>query len=128
MSKPDKSPSLGRAAWIYYARCYQRQDSSLVTTVLLSAVQFVFVLPTIYLVRHVFDVVIPRGDLRGVFWDGVAIAAFQALYTVFALWVRNITLRTTKVAVARIRYDLLSRLYRLSLSFFSDTDHGELHN
>jgi len=128
MSKPDKSPSLARAAWTYYARCYQRQDSSLVLTVLLSAVQFVFVLPTIYLVRHVFDVVIPRGDLRGVFWDGAAIAAFQIVYTVFALWVRNITLRTTKIAVARIRYDLLSRLYRLSRSFYSDTDHGGLHN
>jgi len=128
MSKPDKSPSLARAAWTYYARCYQRQDSSLVLTVLLSAVQFVFVLPTIYLVRHVFDVVIPRGDLRGVFWDGAAIVAFQIVYTVFALWVRNITLRTTKIAVARIRYDLLSRLYRLSRSFYSDTDHGGLHN
>ena len=68
-------------------------------TVLLCAVQFVFVLPTIYLVRHVFDVVIPQGDLRGVFWDGVAIAFFQTLYTVFALWVRNMTLSMTKVAV-----------------------------
>jgi len=30
--------------------------------------------------------------------------------------------------VARIRYDLLSRLYRLSRSFYSDTNHGGLHN
>jgi ATP-binding cassette, subfamily B, bacterial len=128
MSKPEKSPSPSRAAWAYYARCYRQQDSSLVITVLLCALQFVFVLPTIYLVRHVFDVVIPRGDFRGVLWDGLAIAAFQTLYTVFALWVRRITLKTTKIAVGSIRYDLLSRLYRLSRSFYSNSDHGGLHN
>jgi ATP-binding cassette, subfamily B, bacterial len=128
MSKPRKSKSPGRAAWIYYARCYRQQDNSLVITVLLCAVQFVFVLPTIYLVRHVFDVVIPRGDFWGVLRDGLAIAVFQTLYTVFALWVRSITLKTTKIAVGSIRYDLISRLYRLSRSFYSNSDHGGLHN
>jgi ATP-binding cassette subfamily B protein len=128
MSAQDNSRSQSRAAWIYYAGCYRQQEDSLVITVLLCAVQFVFVLPTIFLVQHVFDVVIPRGDLRGVFWDGVAIAAFQIVYTVFALWVRSVTLRTTKIAVGSIRFDLLSRLYLLSRSFYSNTEHGGLHN
>ncbi|MGA9797713.1 MAG: ABC transporter ATP-binding protein [Terriglobales bacterium] len=128
MSGPEKSQSLNRAAWFYYAGCYKRQSNSLIVTILLCAVQFVFVLPTIYLVRHVFDVVIPRGDLRGVFWDGVTIVACQTAYTVFVLWVRRVTLRTTKIAVGNIRYDLVSRLYALSRTFFSDTDRGGLHN
>jgi ATP-binding cassette subfamily B protein len=128
MSAPAKSQSLNRAAWLYYAGCYKRQSNSLIITILLCAVQFVFVLPTIYLVRHVFDVVIPRGDLRGVFWDGVTIVACQTTYTVFVLWVRRVTLRTTKIAVGNIRYDLVSRLYALSRTFFSDTDRGGLHN
>lgn len=127
MSTPDNSKSLNRKAWIYYARCYKRPNQSLVITVLLCAIQFVFVLPTIYLVRHVFDVVIPRGDLRGVLWDGLAIIVCQTLYTAFALWVRSITLRTTKIAVGSIRYDLISRLYALSRTFYSDTDRGGLH-
>lgn len=128
MSVPDNSKSLNRAAWIYYASCYRRKNSSLILTILLCAVQFVFVLPTIYLVQHVFDVVIPHGDLRGVFWDGVAIVVCQTFYTVFVLWVRRITLRTTKIAVGSIRFDLISRLYKLSRSFYSDTDRGGLHN
>jgi ATP-binding cassette subfamily B protein len=127
MSTQDNSKSQKRAAWLYYANCYKGQKDSLFVTVLLCAMQFVFVLPTIYLVRHVFDVVIPRGDLRGVFWDGIMIAACQTMYTLFILWVRKITLRTTKVAVARIRFDLLSRLYLLSRSFYSDGDRGGLH-
>jgi ATP-binding cassette subfamily B protein len=128
MSAKDNSHSLNRAAWIYYARCYKRQNQSLIITVLLCAMQFVFVLPTIYLVRHVFDVVIPRGDLRGVFWDGLTIAVCQSIYTVFVLWVRKVTLRTTKIAVGNIRYDLISRLYAFSRSFYSDIDRGALHN
>jgi ABC-type multidrug transport system fused ATPase/permease subunit len=127
MSTPDNSKSQKRAAWRYYAGCYQGQKDSLFVTVLLCAMQFVFVLPTIYLVRHVFDVVIPRGDLRGVFWDGITIAVCQTLYTLFVLWVCSVTLRTTKVAVARIRLDLLSRLYVLSRTFYSDGDRGGLH-
>ena len=79
MSTTDNSKSQKRAAWRYYAGCYQGQKDSLFVTVLLCAMQFVFVLPTIYLVRHVFDVVIPRGDLRGVFWDGITIAVCQTL-------------------------------------------------
>jgi ATP-binding cassette subfamily B protein len=128
MSASDNSKSLNRAAWVYYASCYKRRNSPLVLTILLCAVQFVFVLPTIYLVRHVFDVVIPNGDLRGVFWDGVAIVVCQTIYTFFVLWVRRITLRTTKIAVGGIRYDLVSRLYALSRTFFSDVDRGGLHN
>ncbi len=128
MRAPDNSQSLNRAAWTYYASCYKRRNSPLVLTILLCAVQSVFVLPTIYLVRHVFDVVIPGGDLRGVFWDGVAIVVCQTVYTFFVLWVRRITLRTTKIAVGGIRYDLVSRLYALSRSFFSDVDRGGLHN
>jgi ATP-binding cassette subfamily B protein len=72
--------------------------------------------------------VIPRGDLRGVFWDGVTIAVCQSLYTVFVLWVRRITLRTTKIAVGSIRYDLVSRLYAFSRSFYSGIERGGLHN
>jgi ATP-binding cassette subfamily B protein len=127
MRTQDNAKSQKRAAWRYYAGCYQGQKDSLFVTILLCSMQFIFVLPTIYLVRHVFDVVIPRGDLRGVFWDGITIAICQTVYTLFVLWVRKITLRTTKVAVARIRFDLLSRLYMLSRTFYSDGDRGGLH-
>jgi ATP-binding cassette, subfamily B, bacterial len=128
MSAPKNSQSPNRAAWLYYARCFKRQNSSLVVTVLLCAVQFVFVLPTIYLVQHVFDVVIPRGDLRGVFWDGVTIVLCQTLNTVFVLWARQVSLRSTKIAVGNIRYDVISRLCKLSRSFYSDIERGGLHN
>ena len=101
MSTPDNSKSQKRAAWLYYAGCYKRQNHSLVLTVLLCVMQFVFVLPTIYLVRHVFDVVIPRGDLRGVFWDAIAIAACQTIYTAFSLWVRSVTLQPPRLLSAQ---------------------------
>lgn len=127
MRAQHNSHSHSRAAWLYYARCYTQQKQSLVVTLAMCAIQFVFVLPTIYLVRHVFDVVIPRGDLRGVFWDGLAITAFQVSSTIFSLWVRTITLNTTKAVVSNIRFDLISRLYKLSRNFFGDAERGALH-
>ena len=73
-----------RAAWSYYAGCYQRTEPLRWSSRSCCARCSLFSsCPPSYLVRHVFDVVIPRGDLRGVFWDGVAIAACQTLYTVF---------------------------------------------
>ena len=127
MNTKGNSQSHSRQAWLYYAGCYKRQNQSLVLTLILCVMQFVFVLPTIYLVRHVFDVVIPRGDLRGVFWDAIAITACQVIYTAFSLWVRSVTLTTTKIVVSHIRYDLLSRLYALSRTFYGDGDRGSLH-
>ena len=127
MSTKDNPHSQNRASWLYYARCYKRQNQSLVVSLLLCLLQFVFVLPTIYFVRHVFDVLIPRGDLRGIFWDAMAITVCQVIYTVFSLWVRDVTLTTTKIVVANIRYDLLSHLYALSRSFYGDGDRGALH-
>ena len=103
MNTKGNSQSHSRQAWLYYAGCYKRQNQSLVLTLILCVMQFVFVLPTIYLVRHVFDVVIPRGDLRGVFWDAIAITACQVIYTAFSLWVRSVTLTTTKIVVSHIR-------------------------
>jgi ATP-binding cassette subfamily B protein len=38
-----------------------------------------------------------------------------------------VTLTTTKIVVANIRYDLLSHLYALSRSFYGDGDRGALH-
>ncbi len=127
MSVAAKSEKSYRAAWLYYAKCYKRGNGSLAVMILLSLVQFVFILPTIYLLKKVFDVIIPRGDLRGVFWYGIAIGLCQLFYTLFALWVRSLTLKTTKVVVGNIRYDLISRLYALSRSFYTDSERGNLH-
>jgi ATP-binding cassette subfamily B protein len=65
--------------------------------------------------------------LRGVFWDAIAITVSQVIYTFFALWVRSVTLATTKIVVSNIRYDLISHLYTLSRSFYGDGDRGALH-
>lgn len=127
MKMSRKSGPHSRAAWRYYASCYDQSNARVFAMVLLGLVQSIFVLPTIYLLRHAFDVAIPQGNLRGVFGDGAGIAFCQILLIVFSLWVRDLTLNTTKNVVANIRFHLISRLYTLSRSFYTESERGALH-
>jgi ABC-type bacteriocin/lantibiotic exporter with double-glycine peptidase domain len=116
------------AAWKYYISRYRGHYGAITLAMALSFVQLALVLPIVFLVRYVFDTVIPGGDFRLLVIAGAAMFLLNLANGGVSLWVRYVTLRTTKIVIREIRNDLLNRLYTFSRSFYGSADRGSLHN
>jgi ATP-binding cassette, subfamily B, bacterial len=116
------------SSWRYYAGKYTGQRLAVLATCLLSALGFLFVIPSVLLVRVIFDRAIPNADLRLLVLTGAGIIALNIAAGGLALLVRRIALRVTKRVICMIRADLLLKMYSISRRFFSETETSELHS
>ncbi|MCZ6774977.1 MAG: ABC transporter ATP-binding protein [Ignavibacteria bacterium] len=85
------------------------------------------VLPIAYLVRYVFDEVIPAGDIRLLVLAGVAVFLLSLVNSGLTLWTQYVTLKITKGAIQRFRDELLKRVFTFSRAYYSETDRKKLH-
>ena len=85
------------------------------------------VLPIAYLVRYVFDEVIPAGDIRLLVLAGVAVIVLSHVNSGLTLWTQYVTLKITKGAIQRFRDELLKRVFTFSRAYYSETDRKKLH-
>lgn len=115
------------AAWRHYSQFYRGSYGRLLFCVAVSAVQSLLVVPIALLVRYVFDTAIPAKDLSAFIWVGGGILALNLLDTALSLWLRQMMLGITKVAIRQLRSELLARLYTLPRSFYDQADHSRLH-
>jgi ABC-type multidrug transport system fused ATPase/permease subunit len=72
--------------------------------------QSLVLIPSIWLVRHAFDVLIPAGDLAGLALIGLALIGLYALSGVLMLWSRWLALGTTRRIAGNLREDLVSKI------------------
>ncbi len=114
-------------AWRYYVKFYQGSHGVLLLTVLISVVQSLFVLPIAFLVRYVFDKVLPAGDVYLLLFTGLTILLLNLINDGIILWTRYITLKITKIAIRRFREELLHKAYTFSRAYYTETDMSKLH-
>jgi ABC-type bacteriocin/lantibiotic exporter with double-glycine peptidase domain len=115
------------SAWRFYITFYRGTLRGLLLSVVLSAVQSLFVLPVAFLVRYAFDRVIPGGDYRSLIVLGIAIFLLNLASNGTTLWTRYLSLRNTKLAIRKLREEILARCFAYSRSFYSEADLGKLH-
>ena len=115
------------SAWRYYIGFYRGHWRTLLVSTAAAAGQSLLVSLIAILVRHIFDDVIPSGDVAVLMLAGAAILLLSIADSGLALWTRYLTLKTTKHAIRRLRTELLHRCYALSRSFYSEADRGRLH-
>ncbi len=115
-----------RAAWRGLAVCYRGDRWNLLLYVVVASAQSLLVLPTLWLVRMVFDVAIPSGRIDLLLWIGAGLLAFRLLNSAILLGLRALILRIIKRAMAALRGDLLRTLYGLSWEFYANSDTSRL--
>jgi ATP-binding cassette subfamily B protein len=115
------------SAWQYYIKFYRGSYRTLLLSVIISAVQCLLVLPIAFLVRYTFDKVIPARDLRLLVLVGVAILLLNFANSGISLLTRYLTLKTTKVAIQRLRDELLNKCYAFSRAYYCEADLSKLH-
>jgi ATP-binding cassette subfamily B protein len=92
-----------------------------------SLLQAALLVPVAFVVRHVFNTVIPRGELGALIGFGALLLGLFLANGALSLWNRYATLRVTKRAVTRLRSLLVERVYELPQSYFDRADLGTLH-
>jgi ABC-type multidrug transport system fused ATPase/permease subunit len=116
------------AAWRHYSQFYRGSYGRLLFCVILSAGQSLLVVPIALLVRYVFDTAIPAKDLNVFILIGCEILALNVLDTAIVVWLRHMMLTITKIAIRRMRTELLARFYTLPRTFYDQSDHSQLHS
>jgi len=110
-----------------YLRLFDGARNLLMASLLLSLVQSACLIPIPLVIKHVFDADLHRGDATGVAIGGAIVIVLYLVSSVLALWTRYTVLRASKSAIARLRCELLEKIYSLPRSFHDRFDSGVLH-
>ncbi len=114
-------------AWRHYSRFYERDRLSLLLTFLLSTAQSLLHVPILLLVRYAFDDVIPSGNLSALAVIGVATILLYLTIAGATLYTRHLVLKISKLAIQRLRDEILKKFYTLPRAYYSEADRSRLH-
>ena len=116
------------APWRYYAKQYRGRGWTILASAALAAIGFAFVIPSVLLVRVIFDRAIPHADYRLLVLATVGIVALNFVTGGLSLLVRRIGLNSTKRLICHIRAQLLIKMYSVSRRYFSETESSLIHS
>jgi ABC-type bacteriocin/lantibiotic exporter with double-glycine peptidase domain len=93
----------------------------------LTVIQPFLLLPMAWLVRRIFDDVVPTGDLKTMlYWSG-GLILLQVLHVIVKLTAKFQMIRLTRGSNIRMIQDIMEKMYSLPRSYYTDTDMGYLH-
>jgi ABC-type bacteriocin/lantibiotic exporter with double-glycine peptidase domain len=115
------------AAWRMFARTFDRSRRLLLASTGLAILQSAALVPVALVVQNVFDNLIPKRDVTGLVWSGVAVLGLYLVAGLLALCTRFLVLKSTKASITSLRGSLLERIYALPRAYFDRTSQGKLH-
>ncbi len=126
-NQESRTPFYDIDAWRYFINFYQGQYKRLAFSAAASSAQSLVIVPTILLVRYVFDVAIPQKNIHLLVLIGIGIFAFNLVNSAISLWIRSITIDIIRIAILKLREDLLSRIFMFSRSVYTGLDLKTTH-
>lgn len=115
------------AAWRSYGSRWRGSEASIAACCVLAVSQFALVVPTLFIVRFIFDTAVPARDVTLLLYAGLAMAGLSLAHGAVTLVLRRLALSVTKRVIRDIRADLIEKLYTLSRSYLSQTESSLLH-
>src|SRR5436190_10803095 len=115
-------------SWLRLARLFDNSGRVLALSLAVAVGQAAMLLPIVLLVRHVFDTEIPDRDTTGILLTGVLLLALYVGSGGLNLLALGLMVGTTKRAVARLRRELLTRLYALPRAWYDHHRAGLVHS
>ena len=115
------------AAWRYFINFYGGQYKRLAFSAAASSAQSLIIVPILLLIRYVFDVAIPQKNIHLLVLVGIGIFAFSLANSAISLWIRSINLDIIRIAIYKLREDLLSRIFMFSRNVYTRLDLKTTH-
>ncbi|MEO7368445.1 MAG: ABC transporter ATP-binding protein [Gemmatimonadaceae bacterium] len=120
-----KQPESG--AWRRYAAFYSGSRRWIALAILLGVAELGMVIPVPILIRRLFDDAIRNGRSTEIVGTVFLLAGLRLLTTATGLYLRRLSLETTKLAIQRMRRALLEKMYSLPHAWLHRADHAALH-
>jgi ATP-binding cassette, subfamily B, bacterial len=115
-------------SWRSFARFFDDSKGLLAWTVVLSVGQALAFLPLAYLVKRVFDTLIPHQRTGALIVSGLLILLLYLASAGLGLLTRYLVLRTTTAGILRLRIRLIERVFSLPRAYFDRSEAGILHS
>ena len=115
-------------AWRLFSRYFGPHRNALMIYAIAAALPAITIVPVLMLVRIAFDTAMPQSNVRLLIGVGAGIILIRLLSTAAALALRRYIVRLTKTTVAKLRADLLEKLYRIERSALTRADVDRLQN
>ncbi|HUQ47163.1 MAG TPA: ABC transporter ATP-binding protein [Gemmatimonadaceae bacterium] len=116
-----------KGAWARYAEFYSGSRRWIAFAILLGVAELVMVIPVPMLIRRLFDEDIRNGRVREIVQTVLILAGLRLIATGTGLYLRRLSLETTKLAIQRMRHALLEKMYSLPHAWIHRADHAALH-
>jgi len=125
---PETSNSIFNvSAWRYFISFYRGQYRRLILTSVVSAAQSLIIVPTLMLIRYIFDDAIPQGNMNLLIMSGLGIFIFRLVNSVISLRVRAINVEIITSSIFSLREDLLHKVYMFARSVYTQLDQKNTH-
>ncbi len=115
------------SAWRYFISFYRGQHKRLAFSSIISSAQSLIIIPTLLLVRYIFDEAIPEKNIHFLVLSGVGIFAFRLANSGISLWIRSININIIRGAIFKLREDILNTIYGFSRSTYTSFDQKTIH-
>ncbi len=115
-------------AWRYFARYFRPHAGSLVAYGIAAAVVAAAMVPTLMLVRIAIDRALPERDAALLVTIAASILAIRLVAAAASLGLRRYVVHVTKTTVARMRADLVDKLYAMDRTVRTRADVDRLQN
>lgn len=115
-------------AWKYYLQFFRRSYRALSISLIAAIGQSAILVPIGFLIRGLFDHVLPARNVSQLLSYSAAILCAYLLNEGLALLLRLESARATREATQRLRNELLDKAYDLSRSFYGNTDLAQVHS
>ena len=115
-------------AWKRYAEFYSGTRRWVAFAIILGVAELAMVIPVPILIRSLFDDDIRNGRTSEIVQTVLILAGLRLLATGTGLYLRRLSLETTKLAIQRMRRALLEKMYSLPHTWLQRADHAALHN
>jgi len=125
--KISKHPYISKIAWCYLYRFIRGSEKKLVFTSLGFVFQSMLIIPTLLLIRYLFDVAIPQKLIPVFVYIGLAILGIRALSLFLSTFLRKINIKIITQIIFNIRVSLLEKVFQLSRSYYTRKDMPLVH-
>lgn len=116
-----------KGAWKRYVEFYSGSRRWVLFAIVLGVAELAMVIPVPILIRSLFDDGIKNGHVREIVRTVLILAGLRLLATGTGLYLRRLSLATTKLAIQRMRRALLEKMYSLPHAWLHRADHAALH-
>jgi ATP-binding cassette, subfamily B, bacterial len=127
LHQTPQAPYFHKPAWKYYYGFLKDDKYKLIATSVGFIALAYFIVPTLWLVKYVFDVAIPQKQITAFFWVGGAILALRLINSGITIYLRTSNIKTISKSIFNLRDDLISRVFNFSRNFYTREDLGVLH-